>query len=152
MWRIRADDLSTMARSRRLPALHNHTPALKIRTAVGGPTWNAYKTFTVERNPWDRAVSLYFYLHGSKNENRPDFSQFLRETSPGDLSNFHLYAIDGKVAVDRVVRYENLRCGLSEIWRWVGIRGDWNCHTPKVLSGPRMRRIIAPCSAMMMLL
>ncbi len=124
MRRIRPDDLPTMVRSRKLPALHNHAPARKIRTAVGGPTWSGYKTFTVERNPWDRAVSLYFYLHGRKDENRPGFSEFLRETAPGDLSNFHLYAIHGKVAVDRVVRYENLRCGLSEIWEWVGIPGE----------------------------
>jgi Sulfotransferase family len=120
---LRATDLSEMARTLRRPRiLNNHTPASVIIKTVGQHVWDDYTTFTVERNPWDRAVSLYYFMHDKNSREAPSFSQFLKESPPGHLSNFHLYAIDGKIAVDRVVRYEDLLIGLADIWTSVGIR------------------------------
>jgi len=117
-------ELSTLFRRHRWPTFQNHAPASRIRAAVGTAVWDGYTTVTVERNPWDRAVSLYYFVKGTRPHAAPTFAAFLASTPESDLSNFHLYAIDGEVAVDRVVRYEALAEGLTEVWQEVGITDE----------------------------
>jgi len=114
-------ELSTLVRRRKRPTFQNHASASRIRAGVGAATWDRYTTFTVERNPWDRAVSLYYFVRATRPHAAPTFSAFLASTPATELSNFHLYAIDGQVAVDRVVRYEALQDGLAQVWNEVGI-------------------------------
>jgi hypothetical protein len=98
----------------------NHMPASAVVRLVGQQTWDSYLTFAVERNPWDRAVSLYFF-RGRKVEVMPPFGEFLRSMPADRLSNFDLYAIDGKIVVDRVLRYEQLDAELAAIWRQLDV-------------------------------
>jgi hypothetical protein len=108
-------------RKRRRPRFYNHMPAKLIRDAVGHKVWNSYLTFTVERNPWDRAVSLYFWsrerLHGAP------FSSFLRDLPSRKLSNRHMYCIDNRLVVTRVLRFERLQDDVSDLWREMGFPG-----------------------------
>jgi hypothetical protein len=101
-------------------------------------------TFTVVRNPWDRMVSMYFYMkniainEGSKwlalnnitQENFPSFDDWLYRTEdsliPSDYwfkgSTPQLEWIDGPV--DIVIRYENLAED------FVKIQEAFNCNIP----------------------
>jgi sulfotransferase famil protein len=89
---------------------YNHINARQIRRSVDSDVWNAYFKFCVERNPWDKVISWYFWRH--QTEPRPTLSEFIES---GEMSlgarrgGFDRYAIDGKVAVDHVCRYEHLR-------------------------------------------
>lgn len=98
----------------------NHMRAERIRNVVGRETWDRYFTFAVERDPWDKAVSLYFW-RTREMEPRPTLLQFLEATKENSLSNFDHYTIGGRVAVDRVVRYENLEQGLEEVRLKLGL-------------------------------
>jgi hypothetical protein len=98
----------------------NHMQAERIRRVIGRDVWDRYFTFCVERDPWDKAVSLYFWRTRDL-EPRPTLLEFLERTKRASLSNFDLYTVGGRLAVDRVVRYENLTVELEEVRTKLGL-------------------------------
>jgi hypothetical protein len=85
---------------------------------VGEEIWDSYYKFCIERNPFDKAVSLYHWK-GRKGGNL-SISEFLA-TTPRSLSNAYLYMIDGKPALDRIVRFERLNDELEEVRQHIGL-------------------------------
>lgn len=101
----------------------NHMPAGEVREKIGEEIWSTYFKFCFERNPWDRAISAYHWENRSKSK-LPDFYEYLGELERRDLlSNFDTYAIDGKVAVDRVYMYEDMQASLEDIARRLALPG-----------------------------
>jgi hypothetical protein len=47
------------------------------------------------------------------------------------LSNYSTYAIDGRIVVDRVLRYEDLQPGLEQVGRDLGLPGPLNVPRTK---------------------
>lgn len=39
---------------------YNHMPAIFVKNRIPNRIWNEYFKFTVERNPWDKAISFYY--------------------------------------------------------------------------------------------
>ena len=110
-------------RRRRKAWLMNHSPGALVRDRLPA-AWNDYFKFAVERNPWDRAISLYYWKN--RTEKRPgslhdflvkDFEALnhLKRTGWG------LYTIDGKVAVDRILRYESLDSEFALVCETLGL-------------------------------
>lgn len=108
-----ANDWAYVLRNRRRKKFSNHIPARLVTQLVGEDIWSSYYKFCFERNPWDRVVSLYYWLH--KQEPRPSISQFIASGAPRALKSkgFDVYTIDGRIAVDRVCRYEQLQEDLN---------------------------------------
>jgi len=116
---------------------YNHMRAGRIRWLVGRRIWKRYYKFTLERNPWDKAISLYYWRTRNLDE-RPEFSDFLRSSRAHKLSNFKLYSIFGRVAVDTVYRYEELGAALRNIEHTVGLPGT--LEMPETKTGHRKER------------
>ena len=124
----------------------NHMPARRIRAIVGEPIWSSYFKFTVERDPWDKAVSLY-YWRTREMQPRPTLLAFLESAKRTSLSNFDVYSIDGRIAVDRVIRYESLERDLDEVRSQLGIPEPIELPRAKGQHRPReadARRLIGP--------
>ena len=104
-------------------SFYNHMPARAMRDRLDPDVWNGYLKFCFERNPWDRAISAYYWENRSKKK-LPDFYGYLEELQRRNLiSNFPIYSIDGRIAVDRVLRYENLDSELPKLAETLGLPG-----------------------------
>ncbi len=100
---------------------HNHITAAEIRALAGEAVWDGYFKFAVERNPWDRQVSHYHWELRKKAE-PPSFETFLRTPSlKPQMSNWQIYTIDDRIAVDRVIAFDRLEAGLAEVADQLGI-------------------------------
>lgn len=101
----------------------NHAGLATARTLVDDVTWSRLLRVTSERNPWDKAVSRY-YWQKRRWEKRPrrspfppfvDYLEYLEQEKPHWLSCWGIYTLDGAVAIDRFVFYEDLAGGLADL-------------------------------------
>lgn len=132
----------------------NHVTASHVKAHINSKIWNNYCKFTIERNPWDKAISAYYFskkgLEKRGKDSFPSLSEhliWLAKNRPRLLSNWDIYTIDDEIAVDRVIFYENLTNDLSKLANDLGVReinlpkkkvkGDLRenkCHYREVLS------------------
>lgn len=111
--------------------------------------WAHYHKFCIIRNPFDRVVSDYFY-RTKKLSDPPSFAAFVDAMASGDdlggrvkseYSNWHMYTIDDHLAVDSVVRFENLQTELQDTLDRIGVPWDgWLPLTKKGSKRPRAYR------------
>lgn len=116
---------------------YNHMPAKEVKAGIDDDAWNDYFKFCIERNPWDRVVSLY-YWRSKKKENPPAISDYISSKAPHSLKRkgIGLYTINGEVVVDKVCLFENLAEELEEVRKRVGL--------PEPLELPRAKSQFRP--------
>lgn len=115
---------------------YNHITAQEIKEIVGEKIWHSYFKFCFVRNPWDRAISRYFWTK-KKMEIEETLEENLEKHDPN--SNFPIYTIDGKLAVDYVAKYENLLEELNFICKKLNIPFDNWLPNAKMNSRPDQR-------------
>ena len=116
----------------------NHVPAREVLRLAGPRIWRSYFKISVERNPWDRQVSLYYWRYPDADK-RPTFDAFI--TSPRwrkKVDNFSIYSLAGRPAVDFVIRYEKLAEDVAEVFHRLGIQNP--PELPATKSGTRTDR------------
>lgn len=116
---------------------YNHMAAAEVRALVPDVVWQGYYKFCVERNPWDRFLSLCAML--SEGEVTPDAIDRLLRTGPYCLNHPKYCAPGGQLLVDRVIQYDDLSAGLGEVLGRLGIPFDGDLGV-KEKSGYRRRR------------
>jgi hypothetical protein len=101
--------LKTLGSGRRRKYLQ-HMSALEVRDHISEEHWNSYFKFCIERNPWDKALSYYWWCGGEESAAVDDF--LTRCNLP---QGFELYSKSGKIIVDEVLRYESLESDLERL-------------------------------------
>ena len=95
----------------------HHLNSYEVKQIIGQEKWSKYFKFAFVRNPWDRAVSFYFYMKESvENPNSLSFGKTYPNTfedwvKKGNLPPDQQSQItneEGKIMVDFVGRFENL--------------------------------------------
>jgi hypothetical protein len=106
----------------------SHMSAIDIRARLGKKKWDEYYKFTIDRNPWDKAVSAYFFAQRNK-KHEMLFEDWIQKNHPGVTIDF--YSIDGKIAADRVIEYANLETELRETLHELGVNDIPNLTNAK---------------------
>lgn len=121
----------------------NHMPAAEIKRLLGKKIWNSYFKFCVIRDPFDRAISLFFYVRKQgkidNDPSLPDCEQFESWLINRRAAvNCDRYMIDGKFCLDDVIRYERLHADMERICNRLGLRWDPAAfpHTKKGIRPP----------------
>lgn len=134
---------------------YNHASARFIRDCIPAEIWNSYFKFTFERDPFDKAISRYYW---STREPRPEISEYLNSARVEQLSNWYIYTINDQIAVDFVGRYEKLDGDLAEIKNRLGLPAEFSLprakgsyrknreHYSKVLKSAARTRIEIVCA------
>src|SRR5262249_50304539 len=101
MRRILQDEL----RGSQALAARRHDGADVAKEVAGDAFWSKAYKFTIERHPYEKAVSLAWF----RAEADGNFAKALEEILEArQYRNFDLYSIDGKPAMDFIIRYEHL--------------------------------------------
>jgi hypothetical protein len=110
---------------RKKPFDYRHAHAIQVQKLVGKEIWDRYFKFCLVRNPFDRAISFYYWR--TKNwqkkheEPIPDINNFILNLPEKRLSTWARYTIDNRIAVDFIGRFENLEEDLVIVERKIGI-------------------------------
>lgn len=103
----------------------NHMPAEQIKAQLPAEIWDGYFKFCCVRNPWDKVVSAFHFLRQGQPELEPAarvaaFRDWLFNEDRAGVDR-KLYTIDGKVVVDRFIRYERLAADIAEVCAHIGV-------------------------------
>lgn len=116
-------DLSSLFFRGKIPRFYNHAPAEFVKQRVSEEIWSSYYKFAFERDPFDKAISRY-YWSTRQQEPRPTIGDYLSNVRVELLSNWSIYAINDHIAVDFLGRYETLQADLERVKQQLGLPGD----------------------------
>jgi hypothetical protein len=134
-------------------SLYDHIPACRLRRVISPDVWSTYIKVTVVRNPFDRAVSNYFWNTRTPAADLPnDIDRYVLSMPSHMISNWHMFADGNHLLLDTVLRYENLdsdyralgdRLGIAlpPLGREKGGMRPPGTHYREILSGDARRRI-----------
>lgn len=112
-----------------------HPPA-ELLSRVFPAEWSAYKKICIIRNPYDRAVSDYFWRCRTQKQTSVSFTEFLKRLNdpnrkdpegcrPFLISNTPIYTVGGVVACDHLIEFERLQSELFDVLSVV-LKGHFN--------------------------
>lgn len=109
--------------------MFKHVRPVHIKQLLGDEEWDSYFTFSFVRNPWDRAVSLYFY-HRKNPKRHPlaqkSFEEWVYGGGTGtvrkSMSEF-VSDDNGQIIMNYIGRYESLQHDFREICDRIGLSG-----------------------------
>jgi len=105
--------------------------------------FSTYYSFSVVRNPWERVVSWVRYRDMRWGRTQGTFSSRLHDDlHDGRFLNYmfqhsyvNLLVMDGKVAVDKVIRMEDLQTEFQEVCQHLGMENIVLPHSNKTSTG-----------------
>jgi hypothetical protein len=116
----------------------NHIGAKEIHDRVGDAVWNRVCKFSVIRHPYDYVVSMaYFRLTGRTKPSMIARWRMLADVIRHAPRNIDLLSIDGRIAIDKVLRYENLPGELTQLAGSIGV--DISDQLPRAKADSRPR-------------
>lgn len=99
---------------------YNHISASLIKSRISRSVWDNYFKFCIERNPWDKTLSHYYFIKNKKDD--LSFDKYMQRRK---FPYNYPYYTDGirhkRIIVDKVVKYEGLSENLKGVFSDLGI-------------------------------
>ena len=111
------------------PKFYNHLSAKQAKARLPARIWRDYRKVAIVRNPWDRAVSIFFWKNTKKNRKPKlaNFTKYFKEKEYLLEINYPNYMIDGQDIVDTYIRYEKFEEDILKLEAEVpGLAGLWD--------------------------
>ncbi|WP_205877391.1 hypothetical protein [Leisingera sp. NJS204] len=105
--------------SQSLETFYNHMSAPQVKARIPQEIWNSYTKVTIWRDPFDAAISRYFWEGGERTG--ADFGKFVSLCRSTLADNPRIAPLDGPGALDVYLRYEHLEKDIAAL----GIDGLW---------------------------
>ncbi len=115
----RLKDAGRLLLRRRRARFYNHMPAAEVRAGLGADQWDRYLKVTVERDPYERAVSMWKWK--TNNGTAMGLQEFLEQFPSEKLSNFGFFADAEEVSIDVILRHHRLQDDLNKLYAHLGI-------------------------------
>lgn len=95
----------------------NHISAPEVYTKIPTDMWERLFKFTIERNPWDKTISRFYWKNQAQEKNKviESFEQFILSGDFEDGSDFEKYSFAGEPCLDHYIRYDELESGLAKV-------------------------------------
>jgi hypothetical protein len=101
---------------------YNHIPARRVKKLVGPELFEKLLKVSITRNPYDMAVSQYFWSFRHNGDTSPDhFRQWLRTRPEILLGNRKITHIKNKNVIDFTIRFENFEEDIREFASRTGL-------------------------------
>ena len=120
---------------RRKKKFYNHIPAEKVKAYIGDEIWDSYYKFCIERNPWDRVISFYYWRYKMSPEVSISDAIHADVLKPLKKKGWELYSLNGEPAVDRIIRFESLEDDFQSVLKELGI--EEKLELPRAKAGYR---------------
>jgi len=124
----------------------DHLTSKHMVNFLGQRVWDDLFTFTIVRNPWDRAVSFYNYLLKINKHDKPslsfkehiiDLKRIYKENNFAKRRLRHgcyeYISDNNEIIVDKVIRFEDREEELKEISEKIGFELSMTEHREKIL-------------------
>lgn len=116
---------------------YNHISAKEVAKLMPD-VWNSYFKFTVERNPFDKVVSYYFWRGG--HAQYATVSDFILGGGIDAMKSYDLYSIDKFPAVDKIYRFEDFDFFKKDLTQQLNLSEPFRMVEYKAKSGHRKVR------------
>lgn len=131
---------------RKLHLQHATAKQLLETELINEKQWATYFKFSIVRNPWDRALSDYYWIQkdrkikGSFKDfilKRDVFEKFLTDDNSMHYRGDHLlqqsdfFDVEGQYALDYVGRFENLQKDIETMSKIIGVDSEFKQHEKK---------------------
>jgi len=98
------------------PLFYNHMSAAEARTRLGDALWRSYTKIAIMRNPFDQAVSTYFWqVKTAQQRAALGFEAFILANPKRLFFNHAIYKIAGADVIDVMINYDHLRTDIEAL-------------------------------------
>jgi hypothetical protein len=109
------ESIKNLARFKKMQKFYNHIPANLVKKRLGEKDWNQLYKISIVRNPFDMAVSRFFWTHQQTDWSPVDIEKFILKYKNKFQNNHSSYMINGQEIIDYYIRYEQIHQDITHL-------------------------------------